>query len=70
MLASPADNPAMGDLGPSWSSAMGGGLGKRGLMDGDRAMAMAICMGESASESSAKVTAIEVGDGSTQVDNK
>ena len=29
---------AMGDLGPSWSSAMGGGLGSRGELDGEAAM--------------------------------
>lgn len=25
----------IGDLGPSWSSAMGGGLGRRGELEGD-----------------------------------
>jgi hypothetical protein len=29
---------AMGDLGPSWSSAMGGGLGSRGELEGEAAM--------------------------------
>jgi hypothetical protein len=33
---------AMGDLGPSWSSAIGGGLGRRGELDGDIARADAI----------------------------
>jgi hypothetical protein len=28
---------ATGDLGPSWSSAMGGGLGSRGELEGDTA---------------------------------
>lgn len=27
----------VGDLGPIWSSAMGGGLGRRGELDGDMA---------------------------------
>lgn len=30
--------PAMGDLGPSWSSAIGGGLGRRGELEGEAAM--------------------------------
>lgn len=29
---------AIGDLGPSWSSAIGGGLGSRGELEGDAAM--------------------------------
>lgn len=29
---------AIGDLGPSWSSAIGGGLGRRGELDGDAAI--------------------------------
>jgi hypothetical protein len=29
---------AVGDFGPSWSSAIGGGLGRRGELDGDAAM--------------------------------
>jgi hypothetical protein len=28
----------MGDFGPSWSSAIGGGLGSRGELEGDAAM--------------------------------
>ena len=28
---------ATGDLGPSWSSAIGGGLGRRGELEGDSA---------------------------------
>jgi hypothetical protein len=31
-----------GDLGPSWSSAIGGGLGNRGLLRGD-AVAIPVC---------------------------
>ena len=31
----------MGDLGPSWSSAIGGGLGRRGELDGEAAMVAA-----------------------------
>lgn len=30
--------PAMGDFGPSWSSAIGGGLGNRGELEGEAAM--------------------------------
>jgi hypothetical protein len=29
---------AIGDLGPSWSSAIGGGLGRRGELEGEAAM--------------------------------
>lgn len=29
---------AIGDLGPSWSSAIGGGLGSRGELEGDAAI--------------------------------
>lgn len=36
-FASSECSSAMGDLGPSWSSAMGGGLGSRGELDGDMA---------------------------------
>ena len=31
-------NPARGDFGPIWSSAMGGGLGRRGELVGDIAI--------------------------------
>jgi len=34
---------AVGDLGPSWSSAIGGGLGRRGELDGDMAAMVARC---------------------------
>jgi hypothetical protein len=32
------DVPAVGDMGPSWSSAIGGGLGRRGEREGDAAI--------------------------------
>jgi hypothetical protein len=32
----------MGDLGPSWSSAIGGGLGRRGELAGDSAEAVIV----------------------------
>lgn len=31
----PNDSPTEGDLGPIWTSVNGGGLGKRGELDGD-----------------------------------
>lgn len=36
-LASSECSSAIGDFGPSWSSAIGGGLGSRGELEGDMA---------------------------------
>jgi hypothetical protein len=35
-----------GDLGPSWSSAIGGGLGRRGELDGERGVAVIFVVNE------------------------
>jgi hypothetical protein len=35
-----------GDLGPNWSSAIGGGLGRRGELDGEIGVAVIVVVNE------------------------